>query len=87
MRPNHRFVRGAQRLLGESLARRQRYRDADSVLRAVLALEPDTPAWPNLDRARTLQALGTERRAAGDTAGAERLLREVLAIRRRVQSR
>lgn len=68
--------------LGNVLRLQGRLEEADSVLRRALAILP--PAHPDTPHRRTvlLTTVAHVRRAAGDPAGAETLLREILAARR-----
>ncbi|MEO5818686.1 MAG: serine/threonine-protein kinase [Gemmatimonadaceae bacterium] len=82
MRPNHRYLLGVKRTLGEALTARGRYKEADSLLGGVLAIERGALPAQHVDLARTLMAYGALHVAMRDAQGAEPSLREALTIRR-----
>ncbi|MEO8336150.1 MAG: tetratricopeptide repeat protein [bacterium] len=82
MRPNHRYLLGVKRTLGEVLTARGRFKEADSLLSGVLAIERVALSAQHVDLARTLMAYGALHVAMRDAEGAEPSLREALAIRR-----
>ena len=82
IRPNHHYILSTMRSLGEVLAQERRFTEADSVLQGVLALLPGALVNGHVEHGRALHAQGLVRLALGDVSGAERSLRESLAISR-----